>query len=226
MRSTDYLTFYAEHFHTIEVDSTFYGCPTARTANNWGARTPEGFLFSAKVPQIITHEKVLVILSVVRLYAFDEFLSTRIHSVYSSALEGRCITLGGLIDRKHRGPIGNASARLDQLPCEMVQCAFDVMNGVSSHQGNGIGNRISASDVQCRMFDLGYRVRLGSNRVWLALSECTDRGIQVTDGLVPPYSVIAGESIRFRKRRMITTESTIDPNEAIRSVIAIGIFNA
>ena len=60
MRSADYLAFYAEHFHTVEVDSTFYGCPSARTVNNWGARTPEGFIFSVKVPQVITHEKVLV----------------------------------------------------------------------------------------------------------------------------------------------------------------------
>jgi len=59
MRSADYLAFYAEHYHTVEVDSTFYGCPTARTVNNWGARTPEGFIFSVKVPQVITHEKVL-----------------------------------------------------------------------------------------------------------------------------------------------------------------------
>ena len=60
MRSADYLAFYAEHFHTVEVDSTFYGCPTARTVSNWAARTPEGFIFSVKVPQTITHEKALV----------------------------------------------------------------------------------------------------------------------------------------------------------------------
>ena len=60
MRSADYLGFYAEHFHTVEVDSTFYGCPSARTVNNWGARTPEGFIFSVKLPQVITHDKILV----------------------------------------------------------------------------------------------------------------------------------------------------------------------
>jgi len=60
MKSADYLAFYAEHFHTVEVDSTFYGCPSARTVNNWAARTPEGFIFSVKVPQVITHQKVLV----------------------------------------------------------------------------------------------------------------------------------------------------------------------
>ncbi len=60
MRSSDYLTFYAEHFHTVEVDSTFYACPSARTVSNWAARTPEDFIFSVKVPQAITHEKALV----------------------------------------------------------------------------------------------------------------------------------------------------------------------
>jgi uncharacterized protein YecE (DUF72 family) len=58
MKSSDYLAFYAEHFHTVEVDSTFYACPSARTVANWNARTPESFIFSVKVPQIITHEKV------------------------------------------------------------------------------------------------------------------------------------------------------------------------
>jgi uncharacterized protein YecE (DUF72 family) len=60
MRPADYLTFYAEHFHTVEVDSTFYACPSARTVSNWAARTPVGFIFSVKVPQTITHGKVLV----------------------------------------------------------------------------------------------------------------------------------------------------------------------
>jgi uncharacterized protein YecE (DUF72 family) len=60
MRSADYLAFYAEHFHTVEVDSTFYACPAPRTVSNWAARTPEGFIFSVKVPQTITREKVLV----------------------------------------------------------------------------------------------------------------------------------------------------------------------
>ena len=60
MRSADYLAFYAQHFHTVEVDSTFYGCPSPSTVQNWAARTPDGFVFSVKVPQIITHEKVLV----------------------------------------------------------------------------------------------------------------------------------------------------------------------
>jgi uncharacterized protein YecE (DUF72 family) len=42
------------------VDSTFYACPSVQTVNNWAARTPEGFTFAVKIPQSISHEKVLV----------------------------------------------------------------------------------------------------------------------------------------------------------------------
>jgi uncharacterized protein YecE (DUF72 family) len=72
MKPSDYLAFYAERFHTVEVDSTFYACPTARTVENWAARTPEGFIFSVKVPQAITHDKVLVDCDA----EFSEFLET------------------------------------------------------------------------------------------------------------------------------------------------------
>ena len=60
LKSADRLTFYAEHFDTLEIDSTFYACPSPRTVEGWAAKTPDDFIFSVKVPQIITHEKVLV----------------------------------------------------------------------------------------------------------------------------------------------------------------------
>jgi len=72
MRSADYLTFYAAQFATVEIDSTFYGCPSARTVNNWAARTPEDFIFCVKIPQTITHEKVLVDCD----SEFEEFVKT------------------------------------------------------------------------------------------------------------------------------------------------------
>jgi hypothetical protein len=45
MKPSDDLGFYADRFHTVEVDSTFYACFTARTVENWNARTPVGFVF-------------------------------------------------------------------------------------------------------------------------------------------------------------------------------------
>ena len=55
----EYLTYYATKFNTVEVDSTFYRTPALTTVKDWYSKTPEGFLFAAKVPQRITHEKVL-----------------------------------------------------------------------------------------------------------------------------------------------------------------------
>jgi uncharacterized protein YecE (DUF72 family) len=72
MQSRDFLSHYATQFVTVEVDSTFYGCPSASTVNNWAARTPENFTFSVKIPQVITHEKALIDSD----SEFEEFVKT------------------------------------------------------------------------------------------------------------------------------------------------------
>src|SRR3712207_4973343 len=51
---------YARHYATVEIDSTFYGTPRRSTVEKWREVVPEGFLFAAKFPQEITHEKNLV----------------------------------------------------------------------------------------------------------------------------------------------------------------------
>jgi len=57
--SKDFLSEYSEHFNTVEIDSTFYRIPSKETVMKWKEQTPEGFLFSAKFPRIITHVKML-----------------------------------------------------------------------------------------------------------------------------------------------------------------------
>jgi uncharacterized protein YecE (DUF72 family) len=59
LRPADYLSYYAQHFDTVEIDSTFYATPNVSVVRSWNAKTPEGFLFAAKVPQEITHKRVL-----------------------------------------------------------------------------------------------------------------------------------------------------------------------
>jgi uncharacterized protein YecE (DUF72 family) len=59
MKPADYLTYYATKFHTVEVDATFYRTPSVATVNGWARKVPAGFLLAAKVPQLITHEKIL-----------------------------------------------------------------------------------------------------------------------------------------------------------------------
>ncbi|MCA1559220.1 MAG: DUF72 domain-containing protein [Acidobacteria bacterium] len=54
----DELAFYAEHFNTVEINSTFYGVPAPATAKAWAARTPPGFEFSLKLYQKFTHPEM------------------------------------------------------------------------------------------------------------------------------------------------------------------------
>ncbi len=56
---TAFLEHYAQQLRTVEIDSTFYGSPRLNVVRGWRERTPEGFKFSAKFPQLITHEKKL-----------------------------------------------------------------------------------------------------------------------------------------------------------------------
>ncbi len=54
-----FISEYARHFDTVEVDSTYYRAPSPAMVKNWRERTPPGFLFAAKFPGAITHEKVM-----------------------------------------------------------------------------------------------------------------------------------------------------------------------
>ena len=54
----DELRFYAEHFDTVEVNSSFYRIPTPSTARSWAQRTPPGFEFSLKLFQKFTHPEM------------------------------------------------------------------------------------------------------------------------------------------------------------------------
>jgi len=58
-KPADYIAEYAQHFDTVEIDSTFYGTPRRTTVEGWRDRTPPEFVFAAKAPQLITHEKFL-----------------------------------------------------------------------------------------------------------------------------------------------------------------------
>ena len=54
----DELAWYAEHFDTVEVNSTFYGQPRAAVSESWVRRTPAHFEFSVKLYQKFTHPRM------------------------------------------------------------------------------------------------------------------------------------------------------------------------
>lgn len=55
--SKDMLAFYARQFHFTEINSTYYRLPTARMIEQMSHKVPEGFIFSLKAYQGITHER-------------------------------------------------------------------------------------------------------------------------------------------------------------------------
>jgi uncharacterized protein YecE (DUF72 family) len=60
VKASGYLSAYAGHFKSIEIDSTFYGAPRPESVERWFLQVPDEFVFCPKTPQIITHEKRLV----------------------------------------------------------------------------------------------------------------------------------------------------------------------
>jgi uncharacterized protein YecE (DUF72 family) len=60
MLASEFLSYFATRYPIVEVDSTFYRTPTYKMVAGWREKTPDSFGFSLKVPQVITHEKVLV----------------------------------------------------------------------------------------------------------------------------------------------------------------------
>ncbi len=60
LKSAEFIGHYASVYDAVEIDASFYRMPTLTNVRAWRDRTPEGFLFAAKTPRIITHDKQLV----------------------------------------------------------------------------------------------------------------------------------------------------------------------
>ena len=52
------LRYYADHFTTVEVDSTYYRLPEEETTAKWRDRTPDGFVFHVKAFGMMTRHPV------------------------------------------------------------------------------------------------------------------------------------------------------------------------
>ena len=50
---------YSRIFRTAEIDSTFYRNPSKGTVMGWLKYSPSDFIFTAKLPKLITHDKAL-----------------------------------------------------------------------------------------------------------------------------------------------------------------------
>lgn len=58
-KAADYLSHYARHFDTVELDTTFHATPPVARVERWAEVTPTGFLFCPKATRAVTHEGAL-----------------------------------------------------------------------------------------------------------------------------------------------------------------------
>ena len=54
----DRLAYYADHFDTVEVDSTYYRLPTEQMVERWAERTPDEFVMHVKAFGLMTRHPV------------------------------------------------------------------------------------------------------------------------------------------------------------------------
>jgi uncharacterized protein YecE (DUF72 family) len=50
---------YSSKLPTVEIDTTWYRMPSPKMVEAWKSKTPDGFIFSAKVPKVISHDKYM-----------------------------------------------------------------------------------------------------------------------------------------------------------------------
>ena len=53
------LTFYTQHFDTVEINNTLYHMPADATFNAWRDNSPDNFVYALKASRFITHMKKL-----------------------------------------------------------------------------------------------------------------------------------------------------------------------
>jgi len=58
--SAERLHFYARHFNSVEVNTTFYGTPKRKTVRAWHEAVPSAFRFAIKASRFITHNQKLL----------------------------------------------------------------------------------------------------------------------------------------------------------------------
>ena len=59
LKSKDFFAYYSQIFYTTEINTTFYNIPSRWIVESWAEKSPQDFLFSAKVPKSITHKNKL-----------------------------------------------------------------------------------------------------------------------------------------------------------------------
>lgn len=60
LKKDQWLSFYSQHFDTVEINGTFYRLPSREVFEKWANQTSPDFLFSVKASRYLTHLKRLI----------------------------------------------------------------------------------------------------------------------------------------------------------------------
>lgn len=55
----EWFSYYAQFFSTVEINSTFYRPPGEFQVRSWIKKAPQGFEYSIKMPQLVTHKALV-----------------------------------------------------------------------------------------------------------------------------------------------------------------------
>lgn len=102
------LSFYAERFPAVEINSTYYQLPRRPVLANWSEQVPNDFSFTFKAPQRITHQKRLKDAAELTAHLFDTL----------SSLEARLGAVLFGLPPNLKKDVGRLEAFLDELPAQ------------------------------------------------------------------------------------------------------------
>jgi len=114
----DFLKHYATRLNAVEINYTFRQLPKASTLENWINATPEGFTFSCKAHQRITHIFRL------RESEFTEVFFKAIDPLRSSRRLGPVLFQ---LPPNLKADLGALTAFVEKLPRD-IRCAFEFRN--------------------------------------------------------------------------------------------------
>ncbi|MDD1770044.1 MAG: DUF72 domain-containing protein [Methanomassiliicoccales archaeon] len=123
----EWFSYYAQYFPTVEINSTFYRPPNEFLVRNWVAKAKniEGFEYSVKMPQLVTHESLV---KAETKKACEQAASFEKICVEPLAAEGKmgCVLLQLSPYFKNEGAsLGNLNAVLDAVDTEAHDYAVE-----------------------------------------------------------------------------------------------------
>src|SRR5262245_4451814 len=90
-RAGDMLPLYAQHFDSVEADSTYYYAPSTELTRRWADVTPPGFLLASKMPRDVFLGGDARELQPARVLVAAEFAATlAAHAAAMQLLGGKC----------------------------------------------------------------------------------------------------------------------------------------